>query len=78
LAVVSALIGAFAWIAGSEMVAFCLVIVFLIFLMRYFDANSHLHEVRRRSEKSLVPNFSLLEAKKGSSESGKSQVAAEK
>ena len=78
LAVVSALIAALAWIAGFEMVAFCLAIVFLIFLLRYFDANGHLHEVRRRSDKSLVPNFSLLDAKRANSESGHSPASSEK
>ena len=30
-------------------------------LLSYFDANGHLREVRRRSTKVLVPDFSLLE-----------------
>ncbi|MCG8587001.1 MAG: hypothetical protein MI757_20030 [Pirellulales bacterium] len=32
----------------------------LIFLSQYFDVNGNIHEVRRRSTKTLVPNFSVL------------------
>ena len=48
---------------GLAMAAFSLVVVGLIFLARYFDANSHLHEVRRRSKTSLAPHLSVLQRK---------------
>ena len=48
---------------GFAMTSFCLFVVALISLVRYFDANSHLHEVRRRSTKTLVPPLSMLKRK---------------
>ena len=60
LAIIVGALGALAWASGLHMVGFCLVTVALIFLVRYFDANGHLHEVRRRSSKRLAPDSSLL------------------
>lgn len=74
LAAILAVIAAVAWTAGSGMAAFCLLVVSLILLLRYFDANSHLHEVRRRSSRSLVPNFSLLEAENRGAGSGQAPM----
>jgi len=41
--------------------AFVVFVLAAVAGMFYFDANGHLHELRRRSTKSLAPNFSLLE-----------------
>ena len=46
--------------AGFWMFALCAFMLGAIFLSSYFDANGHLHEVRRRSKKSLVPDFSTF------------------
>lgn len=51
---------AFLAFLGFAMLVFCLIVLALIFLVRYFDANSQLHEVRRRSTKSLAPHLSVL------------------
>ena len=48
---------------GFAMLAFCAIVVAIICLIQYFDANGHLHEVRRRSKKTLVPRLSLLAQK---------------
>ena len=45
---------------GFWMIALALFILGLIFLSQYFDANGHLHEVQRRSTRTLVPDFSVL------------------
>ena len=50
-------------ILGYVMASFCLVVLALICLIRYLDANSHLHEVRRRSTKALSPRLSVLKNK---------------
>ena len=60
------LAGAFFLIAGMvgfwgfAMATFCLIVLGLICFVRYFDANSHLHEIRRRSAKTLAPHLSVL------------------
>lgn len=41
--------------------AFIVFVLAAVAGMFYFDANGHLHELRRRSGKSLAPDFSLLE-----------------
>jgi Flp pilus assembly protein TadB len=46
---------------GFWMVALASFVLGLIFLSQYFDANGHLHEVQRRSTKSLVRDFSVLQ-----------------
>lgn len=76
-AVVLPLTAVVAWTAGFGMVAFGLLVLSLISLLRYFDANSHLHEVRRRSAKSLAPNFSLVQPKKEASDSKQSRAVHE-
>jgi len=48
------------WIVRLPVVAFCAGIISVIFALRYFDANSHRHEVIRRSDSLLVPVLSLL------------------
>ena len=45
---------------GFWMIALIALILGLIFLSQYFDANGHLHEVQRRSTKTLVRDFSVL------------------
>ncbi len=65
--------GVLAGIFQLPMLAFCCIVIALIFLVRYFDANSHLHEVRRRSCKTLAPDFSALKRKDQPSTSGQSQ-----
>lgn len=45
---------------GLIMTSFCLILVSLIGLLRYFDANGHLHEVSRRSDRTLTPKFSVF------------------
>jgi hypothetical protein len=62
---------------GFAVASFCLVVVALIFLLRYFDANGHLHEVRRRSKKSLVPPLSALEREGRSASSSQGQPLAQ-
>lgn len=42
------------------MVALAAFVLGMIFLSQYFDANGHLHEVQRRSTRTLVPDFSVL------------------
>ncbi|MCG8450721.1 MAG: hypothetical protein MI725_14220 [Pirellulales bacterium] len=53
------LFGAIAY-TGFWMFALIALILGLIFLSQYFDANGHLHEVQRRSTKTLVRDFSVL------------------
>jgi len=67
---------AFAGALGFAMVTFCLIVVGLIFLVRYFDANSHLHEVRRRSKNSLAPHLSLLKREDQSTSSDQAETLA--
>ena len=78
LAVLFAVPAVLACTTGLEMTGFCLFVVSLILLLRYFDANSHLHEVRRRSTKSLVPHLSLLERENQTAERGPSPAARDK
>ena len=61
---------------GFAMTSFCLFVVALIYLVRYFDANSHLHEVRRRSTKTLFPRISLLHRKDQSASTKQGQSLA--
>jgi hypothetical protein len=42
------------------MIALSSLVLGLICLSQYLDANGHLHEVRRRSTKTLVRDFSVL------------------
>lgn len=42
------------------MVALAAFVLGMIFLSQYFDANGHLHEVRLRSTRTLVRDFSVL------------------
>ena len=78
LAVLFAVPALVACMTGLEMTGFCLFVVSLILLLRYFEANSHLHEVRRRSTKSLVPHLSLLQREDRTGELGQSGLAGEK
>lgn len=64
---------AIAGFLGFAMATFCLVVVALICVVRYFDANSHLHEVRRRSKKSLAPHLSVLKREDQSASSDQGQ-----
>jgi hypothetical protein len=57
------------WFADLAVVSFCGMVLGAIFLVRYFDANSHRHEVLRRSDTALVPNTSLLRGQPGHSTS---------
>ena len=52
--------GALAWGYGLAMVGFCLIASSLIFLVRYFDANGQLHEVRQQSTTRLAPDLAVL------------------
>ena len=52
--------GLLAWGYGLAMVGFCLIASSLIFLVRYFDANGQLHEVRQQSTTRLTPDLSVL------------------
>ena len=54
-------LGFVAWFLSLGFAFFCCVAFLLLSVFSYFDANGHLREVRRRSRKSLVPNFSLLD-----------------
>lgn len=60
LAVLLGLLSAVIALTGLWMMALISIVVGLIFLSQYFDANGHLHEVQRRSTKTLVPDFSVL------------------
>ena len=53
--------GALVWGYGLAMVGFCLIASSLIFLVRYFDANGQLHEVREQSTTKLAPDLSVLQ-----------------
>lgn len=57
------------------MIALTSLVLGLLFLSQYFDANGHLHEVQRRSTKSLVRDFSVLQRGDRDS-SNKSQSAS--
>lgn len=46
--------------AGFWMIALAFLVLGLICFSQYFDANGHLHEVQRRSTKTLVRDFSVL------------------
>ena len=52
--IISAIAGLAFAVVGFWMFALCAFIVAAIFLSLYFDANGHLHEVRRRPNKSLL------------------------
>ncbi len=47
-------------VSGLWMIALIALLLGLIFLSQYFDANGNLHEVRRRSTRTLVRDFSVL------------------
>ena len=47
------------------MIAFCLAAIAIIFMLRYFDANSHLHEVSRRTTKTLFTRLPQAQAVEG-------------
>lgn len=55
---------------GFWLVALALFVLGLIFLSQYFDANGHLHEVERRSTRTLVRDFSVLRRSDGETTSG--------
>ena len=61
-------------VTGFWMIALSALVLGLICLLQYFDANGNLHEVRRRSTRTLVPDFSVLRQPQGSTTS-KSQSA---
>ena len=63
LAVLSILLSAVIALTGFWMVALAAFVLGMIFLSQYFDANGHLHEVRLRSTRTLVPDFSVLHPK---------------
>jgi uncharacterized membrane protein YhiD involved in acid resistance len=43
------------------MLTITLFVLSLLLLLRYFDANGHLHEVRRRSKKTLFTRLSVIQ-----------------
>lgn len=45
---------------GFWMIALSALIAAGICVSQYIDANSQLHEIRRRPTRSLIPNFSML------------------
>ena len=51
------------------MIAFVSFVLGLIFLSQYFDANGSLHEVKKRSTRTLSPDFSVLRRSKSESTS---------
>ncbi len=69
----SVLAAAVCGLLGFAMEAFCLFVVALILLLRYFDTNGHLHEVRHRSTKTLFPRLSKLQRKDQSASSNPGQ-----
>ena len=62
---------------GFAIMSFCLLVLSIIFLLRYFDTNGHLHEVRRRSTKTLFPRISLLHRKDQSASTEQGQSLAQ-
>jgi len=62
---------------GFAMEAFGLFVIALIGLLRYFDTNGHLHEVRQRSTKTLFPRISKLQHKDQSASTDKGQPLAQ-
>ncbi len=52
---------------GLGMIFLATLVLGLIFLAQAVDANGHLQEVRRRSRKRLVPDFSVLRRPEGGS-----------
>ncbi len=66
--IISAIVGLAFAVVGFWMFALYAFIVAAIFLSLYFEANGHLHEVRRRSNKSLVPDFSKFGSSSDKSE----------
>lgn len=75
LAIVFFVIAIPLWFADLAVVSFCSMVLGAIFLVRYFDANSHRHEVLRRSDTALVPNTSLLRDKQDVSHSSADSTA---
>ncbi len=57
------------------MMAFCAFVVFVILLLRYFDANGQLHDIGLRSTKTLSPRLSILERKSTISRSTDSGIS---
>ncbi len=60
LAVLSIVSSCGAGVAGFWMIALVALVLGLICLSQYFDSNGNLHEVRRRSTRTLVRDFSVL------------------
>lgn len=58
VSIVAASIG---WWQSFEFIFFCATATALLAVLFYYDANGHIHELRRRSKKALVPDFSLLD-----------------
>jgi len=56
-------------VAGFRMIALAALVLGLICLSQYFDANGNLHEVRRRSTRTLVRDFSVLRRLEGTTPS---------
>lgn len=67
LAVLLIVLSAIIAVIGLWMIALASLVLGLIFLLQYFDANGHLHEVQRRSSTTLVRDFSVLRRADGES-----------
>jgi hypothetical protein len=59
--VLAAIFAVGAWLWDLDFVFFSCAAGICLALLAYFDANGHLREVRRRSTKVLVPDFSRLD-----------------
>ena len=70
LTLTSALIALF----GYWMTALIVLVLGLISLSQYFDANGNLHEVRRRPTKTLVRDFSVLQKAESKAATGTSST----
>lgn len=66
--VASSLSAVFTFYQGFETAFVASIAFVLISGLFYFDANGHLHELRRRTRKALVPDFSALDKDVASTE----------
>lgn len=62
-------------VVGLPMVALIAIVLGLICLLQYLDANGSLHEVQRRSTRTLMPDFSVLRQSERNTPSQKQPTA---
>jgi hypothetical protein len=62
LACLALVVGSVVLVFRLPMIAFCFAVIAIFFMLRYFDANSHLHEVGRRTTKTLFTRLPQAQA----------------